>query len=121
MRTPAFFAAGLIGVYFLLASALAQNAVPFSGGSGASGVSSVNSAISVGGSLAPAVEPELIYGAELMTPTEREHFRAALGATGRSEERLRSAHQRQIRERARQRGVELKEPAGIIKRDGSKR
>ena len=35
MRTPAFFAAGLIGVYFLVASALAQNAVPFSGGSGA--------------------------------------------------------------------------------------
>jgi hypothetical protein len=65
----------------------------------------------------PRVERELIYGAELMTHAERERYRQRIGAAAPgSAEKLRDDHQRQIRERARRRGVQLVEPAGTVSR-----
>ena len=61
---------------------------------------------------------EYIYGAELMTPQERERYRTRLRkAQGEGrEDAEREGHRRQIRERARKRGVTLEEPAGVLRR-----
>lgn len=59
---------------------------------------------------------ELIYGAELMTPQEREQYRndfsQAKPPSGQA--RVRAQYRERIRERARQRGVELREPDGVV-------
>jgi len=59
---------------------------------------------------------ELIFGAELMSAQERERYRREIGAA-KSEEaatRLREQHRRRMRERARERGVRLAEPGGVV-------
>ena len=60
---------------------------------------------------------EYIYGAELMTPLERERYRTRLRkAQGEGrEDAERDGHRRQIRERARQQGITLEEPAGVLR------
>ena len=60
---------------------------------------------------------EYIYGAELMTPLERERYRTRLRKAqpeGRKDT-LRDGHRRQIRERARQQGITLAQPAGVLR------
>jgi hypothetical protein len=63
-----------------------------------------------------AAEREYVYGAELMTPQEREQYRRDLRAAPSpdAEAKVRERHRSQIRERARKRGVELVEPAGTV-------
>jgi hypothetical protein len=63
-----------------------------------------------------AAEREYIYGAELMTPKEREQYRRDVRAAPSpdAEAKVRERHRAQIRERARKRGVELVEPAGMV-------
>jgi hypothetical protein len=56
---------------------------------------------------------ELIYGGELMSAKEREQYRQDVAAGG---EPARAQHRARIRERARQRGVELSEPTGTLRR-----
>lgn len=60
---------------------------------------------------------EYIYGAELMSPTEREQYRQRLrkAQTADAQGKVRDEHRARIRERARQRGVQLVEPAGTLK------
>ena len=68
---------------------------------------------------ASAAEPrELIYGAELMSAQERETYRRSLAGAKKPPEQagVRAQHRERIRERARQRGVELVEPEGVVKR-----
>lgn len=65
---------------------------------------------------AQAPQRELIYGAELMTPEEREQYRkdsqaARDDAAGTG---FRERHRTRLRERARERGVRLREPHGIV-------
>ena len=69
----------------------------------------------------PASEPperELIYGAELMAPEEREAYRRDVERAGskEGEAQVRERHRERLRKRARDRGVELKEPSGIVGR-----
>lgn len=66
--------------------------------------------------LSAAPARELIYGAELMSPAEREQYRReAAAARGEAAgDRFRERHRQRIRERARERGVRLAEPAGIV-------
>jgi hypothetical protein len=57
-----------------------------------------------------AAEPrELIYCADLMTPAEREAYRARMRAVGSPQERaaLRQAHRDDMRARARARGLDV--------------
>lgn len=58
---------------------------------------------------------EYIYGAELMTPQEREEYRQRTGSGKTDADRLqiRERHREQLRARARQRGIELSEPGGV--------
>lgn len=59
---------------------------------------------------APAAEPrELIYCADLMTPAEREAYRARMRATRNPPERaaLRQAHRDDMQARARARGLDV--------------
>ena len=66
----------------------------------------------------PRPEPrELIYGAELMTPQEREQYRKDMaGAKGEpARAGVRAQHRTRLRERARERGITLREPDGVIK------
>ena len=65
---------------------------------------------------ASAPERELIYGAELMAPEEREAYRRAIERAGtkESEAQVRERHRERLRKRARDRGVELKEPHGVV-------
>lgn len=60
---------------------------------------------------------ELIYGAELMTGEERAAYRQGMQAEKNpaAQRELRERHQQQLRERARARGVELKEPHGVLR------
>ena len=95
--------AGVLGVFLVLGATPvpAQNAPPAAG--------------------AQAVpQREFIYGAELMTPAERERYRERVRAAG-DADKVRTDHQRQLRERARQRGVQLSEPAGTVQRGGGAR
>jgi len=65
----------------------------------------------------PAGAHELIYGAELMTPEEREQYRQALAAAGPGgEAKEREQHRQRMRSRAKQRGVQLEDPAGTVRR-----
>jgi len=68
--------------------------------------------------LGSAPARELIYGAELMSAKEREQYRrqAAAARDEAARSQLREQHRRRIRERARERGVRLAEPAGIVAR-----
>jgi hypothetical protein len=60
----------------------------------------------------PAVKREIIPGSELMTPRERERYRQRVRAAKSAEEeaRVREQHVRQMRERARLRGLRLADP-----------
>ena len=65
----------------------------------------------------PAFAPakrEIIPGSELMTAQERERYRQRIRAakTYAEEEKVRGDHDRAIRERARVRGLQLREPQG---------
>lgn len=67
---------------------------------------------------APAEEPrELIYGAQISSPQEREDYRRSLAAAKGKQDRaqVRAQHRHRMRERAQARGVELTEPHGIVK------
>ena len=60
---------------------------------------------------------ELIYGAELMSAAEREQYRRDIAAAGEAgQSRVRAQHRQRIRARAKDRGVELSEPAGIVRK-----
>jgi phenylacetate-coenzyme A ligase PaaK-like adenylate-forming protein len=70
------------------------------------------------GQEAPRTEPrELIYGAELMTPQEREQYRKDVAGAKAEQARagVRAQHRTRLRERARERGVELREPDGVVR------
>jgi len=69
---------------------------------------------------AAAAEREYIYGAELMTPREREAYRRDLDAAASDDarERFRERHRERLRERARERGATL-DDRGIVERRGS--
>lgn len=56
---------------------------------------------------------ELIYGAELMSARERKQYRQDVASGG---DAVRARHRERIRERARQRGVELADPVGTIRK-----
>jgi hypothetical protein len=61
---------------------------------------------------APAAQPrQLIYCADLMTPAEREAYRASMRAARSPEQRaaLREAHRQDMRARARERGMDALE------------
>lgn len=64
-----------------------------------------------------AAARELIYGAQLMSAREREAYRKSMAGAKSTQEqtRLRVEHRRRLRERARQRGVELVEPSGVVR------
>ncbi|HEX5094041.1 MAG TPA: hypothetical protein VFV84_15265 [Burkholderiales bacterium] len=65
----------------------------------------------------PAAGHELIYGAELMTPAEREQYRRDLAAAGEGKgSGLREQHRQRMRTRAKQRGVQLEDPEGTVRR-----
>jgi hypothetical protein len=60
---------------------------------------------------------ELIYGAELMTPKEREQYRRDLSKAGAAgEAKVREQHRQRMRARAKQRGVQLEDPDGTVRR-----
>ena len=61
---------------------------------------------------APPVAREIIPGSELMTSRERERYRSRMRAARNAEEQaqVREQHVKQIRERARLRGLDLAEP-----------
>lgn len=66
--------------------------------------------------VAAAAEPvkrEIIPGSELMTSQERERYRQRIrdAGTPQEEEKVRADHVRQMRERARIRGLQLADPA----------
>jgi hypothetical protein len=65
---------------------------------------------------------EYIYGAELMTPEEREQYRkdAQAAKDDRAKAGLRERHRVRLRERARERGVQLREPHGIVAQPAQK-
>lgn len=90
--------------------------VTFAGGATApaNAADPAEKAASPGG--APITKREYIYGAELMTGRERERYRERVrGAqAGGTEQAVREEHRTQIRERARKRGVQLEEPAGVV-------
>lgn len=64
--------------------------------------------------IAAPVKREIIPGSELMTSQERERYRQRMRAakTQTEEEKVRGDHDRAIRERARVRGLQLREPQG---------
>lgn len=65
-----------------------------------------------------ASERELIFGSELMTDAELDRYRAEVSKLAAERERTqyRERHRQRLRERARARGVELEEPAGVVRR-----
>ncbi len=68
--------------------------------------------------LEPSGARELIYGAELMSAEEREQYRrdfAAAAGEG-PRRRVREQHRQRLRERARDRGIELIGPDGVLRR-----
>ncbi len=71
---------------------------------------------------AGANEREYIYGAELMTPRERDAYRRGLGAEQGDDARhqFRQRHRDRLQQRAHRKGVELDEK-GIIRHDGDAR
>lgn len=69
-----------------------------------------------------AEERQYIYGAELMTPKERDTYRRSLQQAPNDEARdgYRQQHRERIQKRARQRGKQLDEK-GIVRGQGSER
>ena len=61
---------------------------------------------------------ELIYGSELMSAEEREQYRrdARAAADAQAQAKLRTRQRERMRERAQQRGVQLVDPQGIVRR-----
>ena len=61
---------------------------------------------------APAIQREIIPGSELMSPLERERYRERIRAAGTPEaqSQVRERHVKQMRERARLRGLALPDP-----------
>jgi hypothetical protein len=59
---------------------------------------------------------ELIYGAELMTPQEREQYRKEVSqAKGAQEQaRVRTQQRQRLQERAKGRGIQLRDPEGVV-------
>lgn len=68
------------------------------------------------------VERELIFGSELMSDTELDRYRDEINKLNdeASRAQYRERHRQRLRERARNRGVELQEPAGILRRKESR-
>jgi hypothetical protein len=68
--------------------------------------------------LAPTGARELIYGGELLSAAEREAYRRELAAApdAAAEGQVRRQHRERVRQRAHQRGVELSEPSGTLRR-----
>lgn len=68
-----------------------------------------------------AEEPrrELIYGAELMTPQEREQYRREFSGAkdAPAQARVRAQQRQRLQERARERGVRLRDPEGVVQRE----
>jgi hypothetical protein len=66
----------------------------------------------------PAPAREFIYGAELLTPEEREQYRRdmAAAASSKAQAQVRSQQRERARLRARHRGVELTEPVGVVRK-----
>lgn len=69
-----------------------------------------------------AEEREYIYGAELMTPKERDAYRQSLQQAPTDEARgeYRQRHRQQLQKRAQQRGKQLDEK-GIVRGQGGER
>lgn len=69
-----------------------------------------------------ADEREYIYGAELMSPAERDVYRRDLKKSTNDEARgqYRERHRERLQKRAQQRGVQLDE-RGIVRRDAGAR
>jgi hypothetical protein len=66
-----------------------------------------------------AQTPERIYGARLMTPAEREAYRERLRNMEPSKRaQFRQKHRRDMKQRARERGVQLVPPEGAGRRPG---
>jgi hypothetical protein len=75
------------------------------------------SALALAQQAPPRPEPrELIYGAELMTPQEREHYRKDMAGAKEEQARagVRAQHRTRLRERARTRGIQLRDPDGVV-------
>lgn len=74
------------------------------------------------GPASPPVKREIIPGSELMTPQERERYRQRMrtAKTHEEEEKVRGDHTRDVRERARVRGLQLREPESGAQSGGSK-
>ncbi len=74
------------------------------------------SALLLGSPLDAAEEREYIYGAELMTPKERDAYRQGLRQAPSDEARsqYRQRHRERLQQRAQQRGAELDEK-GIVR------
>jgi hypothetical protein len=67
--------------------------------------------------MGPKGSRELIYGAELMSAAEREAYRREFAAAGEGgQARVREQHRQRVRARAKERGVELAEPAGVVRK-----
>jgi len=68
--------------------------------------------------LGPTGARELIYGGELMSAAEREAYRRDLAGApdAAAEGQVRRQHRERLRQRAHQRGVELSEPAGTLRK-----
>lgn len=67
--------------------------------------------------------PQLIYGAELMSAAERERYRKdELRTSEGRRQQFREGHRERMQKRARDRGVRLNEPEGVVERgDGRRR
>ncbi len=74
------------------------------------------------GQAATPVKREIIPGSELMTSRERERYRQRIRAANNpaEEQKVRSDHTAQIRERARVRGLQLREPESPQAANGGK-
>jgi hypothetical protein len=75
----------------------------------AAALSCSTAAAAADGADAPQVQREIIPGSELMTSRERERYRIRMRAAGTPEKQAqaREGHVKQMRERARLRGLEL--------------
>ncbi len=73
-------------------------------------------ALVIPGAQAESRRHELIYGAELMTPAERDAYRRSLAAVpdDRARERVERQHRERLHARAQRRGVSLREPDGVV-------
>lgn len=79
-------------------------------------------ALLTGAAPVAAEEREYIYGAELMSPKERDAYRQGLQSASDEETKgqYRQRHRERLQKRAQQRGVQLDEK-GIVRRQGEGR